>query len=92
MVVPIGNRPEDYVIKCQIDHSNEHVSGDEKFRQKTMWCPNNIAFTNDIEGISDVLYWQNESIDDAEDYLDATPYYTEESEQFHLSLSENILI
>jgi hypothetical protein len=68
------------------------VSGDEKFRQKTVRCPNNIVFTNDIEGISDVLYWQNESIDDAEDYLDATPYYTEESEQLHLSLSENILI
>jgi hypothetical protein len=68
------------------------VSGDEKFSQKTMRCPNNIVFTNDIEGISDVLYWHNKSIDDAEDDLDATPYNTEESEQFDLSLSENILI
>ena len=68
------------------------MSGDEKFSQKTMRCPNNIVFTNDIEGISDVLYWHNKSIDDAEYDLDATPYYTEKSEQFDLSLSENILI
>ena len=39
-----------------------------------------------------ILYWHNNSIDDAEDDLDATPYNTEESEQFDLSLSENILI
>ena len=65
---------------------------DEKFSQKAIRSPNNSSLTLDVESFFDILYWQNESKDDSEKDLDATPYYTEESEQFHLSLSENILI
>lgn len=68
------------------------MRGDEEFGEEATWKPNNHVLALDIEGVAHGLDRQEESADDADEDLNAAPDNTEEGEQFHLPLPENILV